>query len=493
MRSFEELQRGLRDGWTANRPGSTREHVVVMLPSFSLAPSLLRHYEQRIPELEERYLLAMLMLHRIRSCELVFVCSQAPDPAVIEYYLSLAPDPEDVRRRLRIVTVPGAPYRPLAARLLDRHDLLMDLVDSFAGRPVLVEPWNVKEDERRVAVALGAALNGTPPDLWRLGFKSSSRHLFERVGVPVAPGRSDVRSPIEVAAAIAAIRAETPWVRSVVVKLDDSGSGDGNAVLSVRGAGSGLHGLETRVRSLPDWFLEELRAGGVTEALIQDGQVTSPSVQVDITPSGQASVIATHEQVLDGAHGQVYNGCRFPANPAYAPDLARHGEAVGRELARAGALGRFSVDFMARQNSHGIWHLHALEINLRKGGTTPPFTALRHLAPGRYDTTTARWQMADGGTRSYWSTDNLVDASWHGASPETVIEGVRRAGLEFAPEHRTGVVLHMLCGLGIDGRIGMTAFGLTPDHAAGIYEAAAAEISRALSGRAPVTALPAGT
>ncbi len=496
MKSFEELQSGLLDAWSANRPGSRRDHVVVVLPSYSFAPTLLAHYERRVPALEQRYLLAVLMLRRIPSCEMVFVCSVAPDPEMVEYYFSLMPDTPDARDRLRIVTVPGSSSRPLAANLLDRHDLIAELSSSFAGRPAFLETWNVREAERRVALALGAPLNGTPAHLWPLGFKSSSRYLFEEVGVPVAPGRADVRSPSEVVASIAAIRAETPALRSVVVKLDDSGAGDGNMVIPVGPdpelADPSPHDIEARVRSLPLWFLEELREGGVVEALIEGPAVTSPSVQVDITPAGETIVIATHEQVLDGEHNQVYNGCRFPANPAYAAELASHGQAVGEELAALGAIGRFSIDFMASLDSYGAWNLHALEINLRKGGTTPPYAVLRHLAPGHYDVESAAWRVAGGGTRAYWSTDNLVDESWVGAAPGAVIRAVDRAGLTFDRHEGTGIVLHMLDGLSIDGRIGMTAVGLTPDHAASLFATAEAEIHRALDRRTPVTALTAG-
>ena len=34
-------------------------------------------------------------------------------------------------------------------------------------------------------------------------------------------------------------------------------------------------------------------------------------------------MLATHEQVIGGDNGQVYTGCRFPADPAYAAALAR--------------------------------------------------------------------------------------------------------------------------------------------------------------------------
>ena len=44
MRTFEELQSDLGPVWSLNRPGSSVEHVVVVLPSFSVGETLLSHY-----------------------------------------------------------------------------------------------------------------------------------------------------------------------------------------------------------------------------------------------------------------------------------------------------------------------------------------------------------------------------------------------------------------------------------------------------------------
>ena len=75
MKTFEELQTTLGPVWNLNRPGSSVDHVVVVLPSFSMGESLLSHYATRIPALEHRYLVTSLMLHRIKTCELVFLTS----------------------------------------------------------------------------------------------------------------------------------------------------------------------------------------------------------------------------------------------------------------------------------------------------------------------------------------------------------------------------------------------------------------------------------
>jgi hypothetical protein len=259
-----------------------------------------------------------------------------------------------------------------------------------------------------------------------------------------------------------------------VIKLDDSGAGDGNMLVDF------AQDVTDQLASLPDWYVEELeRTGGVVEERIAGRHFTSPSVQVEITPTGEVLVLATHEQVIGGDNGQVYTGCRFPADPAYAPALARSGAAVARRLADLGVLGRLSVDFVAASDSDGDgdgdWDLYAIEINLRKGGTTHPYGVLRNLVPGRYEPELGLWQTEDGSTRAYCSTDNLVDERWIGLPPSAVIAAVADAGLQFGCPPKTGaagtgVVLHMLSGLAIDGRFGFTAIGRTVGEAAAMEE-----------------------
>jgi PGM1 C-terminal domain len=483
MKTFEELQVDLGPLWSLNRPGSNVDHVVVVLPSFSLGENLLSHYAARIPALEHRYLVTSLMLHRIEGCELIFLTCQAPGGRVLDYYTSLLPrDRRDsARARFRLAVVPDDSVRGIAAKLMDRPDVIEALRASFAGRPTFIEPWNVTQSEVEVAERLQVPIDGTAPDLWHLGLKSSGRRLFTEAGVPVPAGREDVCTIDEMAAAATEIRQQRPSATGVVVKLDNSAAGDGNVVIKFRELDRGAatrEGIATRGAALPDWYLRDLSSGAVVEELITGTGFASPSVQVELSPFGEVRVIATHEQVLGGNFGQVYTGCRFPADPGYAAELARYGQAIGKVLAHRSVVGRLSVDFAAAQNDSGKWHIYALEINLRKGGTTHPYGVLTHLVPGRYDADAGNWRAADGTPRWYSAIDNLVDESWLGMTPAAVIGAVAAAGLQFDARIGTGVVLHMLSCLAIDGRFGLTAIGRTPEQAADLYERTSATVHR---------------
>lgn len=475
---FPDLQLRLRDVLAMHRPGSTAPHVRIELPSYSMAPSILAHYAPRLAALEHRYLLSQLALPRIAGCQVVFVTCASPGQDVLDYYFSLLPPEQrrDVASRLEIFVVPDSSPRPVTAKLLDRPDLVDQLRHRIAGRPAFIEPWNVSPLEVELAARLDVPVNGTDPALWPLAFKSAGRRLFTEAGIPVPVGIEDVRTVDDVVDAVAEIRARRPGARGVVVKTDDSGAGDGNRTIPLCPDTDGAE-IRRQVEQFPDWYLGDLALGGVVEELVCGTRFSSPSVQVEIPADGHPLVCTTHEQVLGGPSGQIYHGCRFPAHRAYAGRIGAYGRAVGQALASRGAVGRFSVDFAATRSGRGRWGLYALEVNLRKGGTTHPFAALQALTSGHYDVAAGTWVCDDGSRRCYEATDNLVDPEWLGRSPGEVIRTVAAAGLEFDRRTGTGVVLHMLSGLAVDGRLGLTAIGRTRPQAARLQAATLAAVA----------------
>ena len=489
---FALVQQKLGAALDANTKGSTVEHVMIALPSYSVSESLLSHYRDRVPSLEHRYLNALVVAGRIGTCEIVYISTRAPLPEVLDYYLELIPEPnrDSTRERITIVEVDDGTPRSVAKRLLDRPDLIAKVREHVGDRPAFIEPWNVTESEVSLALALDMPINGTAPELRPIAFKSAGRRLFAEAGVPAPFGREDVRTTDDIIQAVHAIQANRADTAGVVIKHDDSGAGDGNAVIDLRPMADAPDPdawLRSKIDDLPEWYRTDLELGGVVEERIAGERFSSPSAQVDLRPDGRVTVLATHEQVLGGPGGQVYLGCRFPADPAYAPVLAEHATRIGERLAARGAIGRFSVDFVAAASAGGPWDVYAIEVNLRKGGTTHPYSALRNLVPGRYDPVAGLWIADDGTTRAYSSTDNLVDESWLGLAPADVIRAVRDAGLQFDPLSGTGTVLHMLSALAIDGRFGLTAIALTPEGAETMFEGVRSTVAELAATRASVT------
>jgi hypothetical protein len=470
------LQARLSDACRLNAPPGTTPHVVVMLPSYNIGASLLAHYAGRIAALEHRYLLAVQMLPRLPGAEAVFVTCEAPAPEVLDYYFRLMPEDAraDAERRLTVVEVPERGDAPVAAKLLSHVDLLVGVRNHIGGRPAFIEPWNVGIEEIAVALAVQAPIRGTTPDLRWIGFKSAGRRLFHAANVPTPCGVEDVHDVTEVQAAIRLIRDQRPLAAGVVVKLDDSVAGDGNVIIRFD------ESVDDALQRLPDWYVADLASGGVVEELVTGVEFSSPSVQLELEPDGRVVVLATHEQVLGGDNGQVFLGCRFPADPMYAAELAQHGMAAGRELIRRGAVGRVSVDFAAARDEDGRWHLYALEMNLRKGGTTHPYSVLRHLVPGAYEPGTGGWRAECGQPTYYQCSDNLLDPDWKRLPQGAAIKAVDNAGLTFDRATGVGVVLHMLPGLPIDGRIGATAIANRPEQAAELLAAVADTLTAAV-------------
>ena len=386
MDSFDELQSRLAAALAANEPVSDIDHVVVVMASYSVGESLLSHYVERLAAMEHRYLLVQLLLNRIYSCDVLFVCSEAPTAEVVDYYGTLvgADAAERMRARVSYVVVPDRSPRSLAAKLLDRPDIMADLRSRIGGRPALIEPWIVTNDEVAVAVALGLPLNGTSPSLRSLAFKSEGRRLFTLARVAVPTGCEDVHDIEEVLGAVDHILARRPMARAVVIKHDDSAAGDGNVVLPVRDAHDRrLSRDEVRdaVTALPPWYLMDLAAGGVVEELVDGDHISSPSVQFDIRPGGDVRVLSTHEQLVGGENGQVFMGCSFPASAAYAPQLARDATAVARELARCGVVGRVGIDFIATRDPTGDWRLAHAGDQPAQGRHHPPVRRLAQPRP----------------------------------------------------------------------------------------------------------------
>jgi hypothetical protein len=493
--AFAQLQQRLGPALAANRAGSTMPHVLIAMPSYSVSESLLSHYGNRMASLEHRYLTAIVLPSRIPACEIVYVSTKAPEPEVLDYYLALVPEErrDATRAQIRLIEVDDGTVRSVAAKLLEQPETIAAIRAHIGDRLAFIEPWNVTEHEVNLALALDVPINGTAPELRPLAFKSAGRRLFASVGVPAPLGREEVRTTDDVVDAVRWIARDRPLLGGVVIKHDDSGAGDGNVVLDLRP----MHHADdpdawvgAQVDALPAWYRSDLlRQGGVVEERIAGTHFSSPSAQVDIRPDGEVVVLATHEQVLGGDGGQVYLGCTFPADGAYAPVLAAHAGKIGAKLAVEGAVGRFAVDFVTADAE-----VFAIEINLRKGGTTHPYAALRNLVPGRYDVAAGQWVAEDGSTRCYVSSDNLVHETWLGLEPTDVIDWVARAGLQFDPSTKVGSVLHMLSGLAIDGRFGVTAIGRTRTEADGIYEGVKAAVQRLadrrLTDREPSAAWP---
>ena len=191
-------------------------------------------------------------------------------------------------------------------------------------------------------------------------------------------------------------------------------------------------------------------------------------------PGGEVELLSTHDQLLGGASGQSYLGCVFPAAPEYARLITEHaatiGRAAGRPKVRSGGSRSTSSWFAVRTAS---WTPYAIELNLRKGGTTHPFLTLQFLTDGRYDPRTALFLTPRGHEKHLVATDHLESDLLAGLVPADLFDIVARHGLHFDQSRQVGVVFHMISCLTEYGRLGLTAVGDTPAEADRRYREAA--------------------
>ena len=131
--------------------------------------------------------------------------------------------------------------------------------------------------------------------------------------------------------------------------------------------------------------------------------------------------------------------------------------------------GRFAIDFVVVRTAEGQWEAYAIEVNLRKGGTTHPFLTLQFLTDGVYDSDKGVFITASGREKHFVATDHLESPSYRALSPDDLFDIAIRRGLHFNQTRETGVVFHMLASLAENGRMGMVAVGNSAAEADALY------------------------
>ncbi|MEZ4219751.1 MAG: peptide ligase PGM1-related protein [Polyangiaceae bacterium] len=508
---FTLLQRTLVDRWLALHQIESEPRDVVVVPSLSLDGFQLSAIPG-ITHYEERMLFTMGLLRNPRA-RLVYVTSQPLHPAMLDYYLALIGGipTAHARSRLTIMSCYDTSPRPLTEKILERPRLMRRIRDSIDPDRAHLTVFTVSDRERSLAVRLGIPLYGVDPSLLHLGTKTGSRRVFRAAGVPMAPGAEDLHSEGEVAEAIANLWEEDPKLQRFVVKLNQGFSGEGNAILPVGdellAAAPGKAGHAARVdavlAALPQlrfmgptetWprFRDALgELGGVVEAFLEGSDKRSPSVQLRINPRGDLQAMSTHDQLLGGLDGQLYLGCRFPADDAYRRQIQKDALAVGEVLRDRGCVGRVAVDFVTVKAPAGDWRHYAIEINLRMTGTTHPIMTLKLLNDGVYDEESGLYITRRGEPRFYVSTDNLMKPHYRGLLPDDVLDIAAVQDVHYQPWNETGVVFHLLGAVSQFGKIGLTAIGSSPEQAEQYYDAAEQALDQGTLGtRSPGTIPP---
>jgi PGM1 C-terminal domain len=481
--AFKQIQANFTAQFEMVFPDKLAPKTVIIIPSLTLDQEILGKVNGHF--FYEERMLCLLMLLRMPRTHLIFVSSVPVDPCIIDYYLHLLPGITGyhARQRLTLLSCFDASAKSLTEKILARPRLMERIKQSVpTGHLAHIAFFNVTPFEKTLAVRLGYPLYGCDPDLWYLGSKSGSRTIFRQCGIPMPPGYENLKSEQDIIDSLAALKQQHPGLCKAVVKINEGFSGEGNGVFSYKGM-PGVGDSKTWIREqLPDklkivaagldyaGFIQKFTAmEGIVEAFV-DGKIkASPSVQCRISPLGKVDIISTHDQVLGGDSGQVFMGAYFPADKEYAAELDKMGKLIGEAMKEQGVLGRFGVDFMSIKENDG-WKHYAIEINLRKGGTTHPFLMLQFLTDGKYNMETGEYHLHDGRQRCYYATDNLQQEKYKGLTPHDLIDIAIYHGLHYNGTSEEGVMFHLIGALSQYGKLGMVCIGKTPERAKELYK-----------------------
>ena len=494
---FAELQARIPDVYARLARDERAPQTVVIVPSLSMDPRELDkitgfyHYEERM--------LVNLMLLKQPRTKIVYVTSHRLDPVVVDYYLSMLPGIPNshASRRLVMLDCNDRSTRCLSEKILERPRLIRRIreeIDDFDRAHMVC--FNSTRWERALAVRLDLPLHSVDPKLSDLGTKSGCREVFRAAGVKLPFGFERLTTPREMAEGLADIKLQEPQARRAVVKLNEGFSGEGNALFLFEPGDEGLSRatmVERILARLPGLKFEaphenwESFAGkyaemqGVVEAFVEGEVKRSPSVQARVNGIGEPQVISTHDQVLGGPSGQVFEGCTFPAADDYRMEIQASGARVAEVLAAKGVIGRFGIDYVSVLGPEG-WDHFAIEVNLRKGGTTHPFLTLKFLTNGHYSLDDGLFYAPSGKPKYYFATDTLHNPSYVGLRAQDLVDIVVYHDLHFHGPSERGVVFHLLGALSEFGKVGLVSIGDNPQQARFLYKKALEVLDEETSG-----------
>ena len=481
---FRKIQHQFPKQFRKAFPDKLAAKSVIIIPSLTLDQQILSkisghvHYEER--------LLCLLMLLRMPRTHVVYVTSMPVDPVIVDYYLHLLPGitGRHAAERLTMLSCYDSSPRPLTEKILERPRLIERIKKSIpSGNVAHMACFNVTKHERTLSVKLDMPIYGCDPELFDLGNKSNSRTIFKQCGLTVPEGFENLKNEEEIVNALSELKLNNPALKKAVVKMNDGFSGEGNAVFSYEGIEEKSEWRAWIAQELPqrlkivaadltyrEFMYKFQYMGGIVEEFVEGNIKTSPSVQCRINPLGDCKVISTHDQEVGGESGQVFMGAYFPADEAYAIPIGEYGLKVAEALQAKGVMGRFSVDFISVKQDTGGWKHYAIEINLRKGGTTHPYILLQFLTDGDYDYENGMYLTANRQTRYYFCSDNLRSERYKGITPPDLIDIAMLHNLHYDGTSMEGVMFHLIGALSQYGKLGVVCIGSTPERARNFYE-----------------------
>lgn len=450
----------------------------LVVPSISVDHEEIQFIQRALVDYEHRLL--WLINRAENGRRVVFVSALPTSRVATSHLLAYASACSHGNVALETICLEDTSALPLADKILARNDWLKRLkhtVETDEKNVVLV-PFMGTEREFQLGNLLGIPVVATAHELNYLGTKSGSRKVCREAGLLVPEGLEDIEDESHVIEAADELWFKKPERRRLVVKVNEGISGYGNGVLYLpeqdprklsprerrellRGQ---LHRLcfQTDLQEY-DFFMDRMaRIGGVVEEFLEGRHKSSPSGQGFIHPNQNVELLSTHEQILIGPDGMVYDGALFPARAKH--PIGKDTMKVGEILQAEGAVAYYGVDFL---NVDGV--RYALEINLRQGGTTH-LRAQAMLSTGAtFDPKSGNFLDEYGRKVFYAGTDGFKDPRLKKLPVYSLLEHFEDCSLKFRRSSRTGVMFHLLDSMNRSGTLGFTAVASTRQEARSLF------------------------
>ena len=390
----------------------------------------------------------------------------------------------------RGATVPGrrcddSSPRPLSEKLLERPRLLAaDRARSIPDR-VAITPRPLQHDR----AGAGPRARARHPDVRRRpaarsisGTKTGCRRLFAEVGVPHPLGVEDLHTPRRARRRRSAscVR-QRPEHAQVIVKLNEGVSGEGNAIVDLRGLPA--PGSPTSARRCDSgcgrW------SSSRRHAVRRVPRPSSPSAAASSRSAIDGRRAAEPERAAAGhadRRGRAAVDARPAARRAERAELPRAAasrrtsatpgdheptrHAIGERLAREGVLGRFALDFVVVARPPAAGRRTPSRSTCARAAR-PTRSSPCSSSPTVATTRRRRCSSRPSGRREAPRRDRppRVRPRCAACALDDLFDIVVRHGLHFDQSRQTGVVFHMISSLTEHGRVGLTAVGDTPEEA----------------------------
>lgn len=453
---------------------------------------------------EEKFLFFLFLL-RFSRTKIIYVTSERLPDYILSYYLDIiTDDPQKQKRmlkRLILLNLNDRRKLPVAAKLAKNEEALQKITTEIPDRKnAYINCYNSTKYEKDVALKLKIPIYGINENLSVHGTKSGSIKIFGNCNVPFLNSYINLKSKKDLISSIAKLIKTHSDQKRLIIKIDDYPAGEGNVVFSIENlrklapidnekfktialaVEANMDACCEQSEKLPhnrfsyyfdtlDQYIEEFeKNGGIVELFADAKEMHSPSCQVRILPDKKVRILSTHEQILKGKYKSEYVGCIFPAGKDYRKNITSYSEKIGAFLAKKGVIGRFAVDFLAyRDDSSDPFKIKAIEINLRKGGTTHPYALARSATGALYNKKTGLLRI--GSKYIYYlASDSISNEKWKNKQPQKLLKIIEANHLNYNKENKKGVIVHLSGTLKSSGRFGATFIGTSPKMVQDLYK-----------------------